>query len=1404
MINRQGFGSQSINGSRIGGVASAAITERHPVTGAVIITGPATAIGFVYTLDGGAEVYVDSPTLPYTIPTTVWASNVVVWVPSGRVNIVPAQAPAQPLSFPLNPSVWDGGEAASDLQTRHIHAKLRVPQQAGKQFGVYRGREAAGILSQLGIMSWNGVEYEWMSSVPAAAGSKNFTRLGIRDVGDTEWDQWITDPTDNREITISNVPAPPVFRWESTANGTIRAIFDSPITNNRAVTGGKWRRTLTGIWNTFTGIEILETTGWDDGIETDFQVRWTNANGDGGVTTAKVTSAAAVIKPQPPEIDYTIDGTGTHATIYFAGLELPDIVSVRYSINGGAPNVRAGAAPLTLSALSASQTIQFEWANSAGYSDPISVTIVASPNFYSPANWSVVDAQSPNGNIATLTLATLDAQADFTYLYSEWSNDEGTTWNLYTSPNINAGPPNVQVPIIVRPIYDRGPGVASAVKNVTPTYQAIVTDFALINRGIYNSGNSGRSSWTAVIPAHEAGYRLEIVASFKEPISAVSIVEAGWTATRISGSGKTVIAMWRFSKIAATNAETLNFTTPVATQGVLHSFAADGVRSVLATAGVDSGGSGVNLNVADLAFGANEKAVCVLFLANTGSGAAQTGGPDGTWTNFLQHTSSTNSNGVRQASTWKQTQATHEDPAQWGAAVTQGTAFMLAFLPINSVPPVTNVAVSVSATNIAQGDPITWIAQADGRAPKTYQLTVDGQMHENTTGIFTLTPSSAASAWTVHAFNAAGSANATGTITVANNMAIAIDPATIYRVTFNAASVPHDVTAASYVLEYGLATGGAALYTFEQVSPNMVVTFPGNNAYRIRVRAKTAGGVLGSWSEYVYYAPWTVGQISWPIQNALEVRISPLSSAAPLEIRPVVGRQVRMHEPQPKMFTEIFESNTYYLNGIMYNPSARTGRGPQGWDNRQGGLNNLNLAPDGYFSLSLLHQAWPQYCGIGDTFSKVVSKPTSEMGTGSQNYRRGLTLQHHGVVIMAALSTDSPMQSAPSLIKPNDWAPDNINLPGWSDLVGQITSRRLATAGMEIYSVDEMYAKMQRFNPTMMLMRGGTYWKDSPETHTPFNSNPSWAGGNYYMYQMDDMVGCTLLSDLVDNDWKVQMLGAYVLRGINSDFRNNPMRVGAGINQALLLPLALSRIARGQDFLDGVTTQYENIPIAYGYWNSTNLTYLQPHNTSSLPPFARRRTLVAINADQPNNAGHSIELSWGATGDRKQRFRQLELVREATGEVRTVAGYGDGDASEAEATRTFGTVGFFSTPLNIGEYFYMRIPPSAMGGFQVGEAYWSYGFVQTMPPDHAWSVFNPAPNMSYRSINEPQGKLMLFHALNAWPNVPGSMWNACKDYTVKSRTGTWPSATFKYGFTASANFVVDFWDAHAATLGVTL
>jgi len=801
-----------------------------------------------------------------------------------------------------------------------------------------------------------------------------------------------------------------------------------------------------------------------------------------------------------------------------------------------------------------------------------------------------------------------------------------------------------------------------------------------------------------------------------------------------------------------------------------------------------------------ITFADTEKAVGIVFYAQRAEETAPTAAPSG-WGTAVETTTQATSAGIRFAYSTLNSEATSINAPAWTGNARRITTATIAFLPTAGVPPVTAVTVGVSATSVAAGETVTWTAEADGRVPVTYELTCDGVTTDNTTGVFTRTPTAGTQAWTLTATNASGTASASGSVTVEERLVFTPNTADLFEIEVDASSV---VTGASYDLEWQTAAGGTAT-TVTQTSPTFTINFPASEAYRFRVRADG-----GAWSIYGYYAVQEVGVVTYGAENVQAVQISPLSAQAPVEMVPVTGKLVKLFEVQPPVATEVWGEVTHYLNGVMVNPSAFSGRGPQGWDSRKGDGGAIGGLLAG-FDAALINTTWPAALSIGDTVAKAVSRPSALIPVyNSQGTRFGMIDQHSGLVVTDALSTSSPMQAAPAIIKHDTWTPGSVSLPGYADMAAIVTSTNLSTSGMSPPSATDLGDKVLRFDPSGKVLRGGFWQNDDNEPLQPYRSAFGSLITNYYAYKADAVALAGMFSDAYSSDLNIAMLQQFILRGLQWDHPNNDARVGAGISQNYLAAGALAKIAQGVDFLEYATTQRENAPFMYGFWDATTLDYLNPHNSLLRPTFSLRRQIRGVTSDA---SGHILEVDWNnnaKTGERKQRLAGLEVVLEAT-DTALLHRSPDYDKpqnilqipSGLSNRAVFYIDGFYDPAPAVDDWIYCRIPAAAMANFVEGEPFWMYdteGYGSEMVWD--WQSFNPNGDMSYRSKQEPHGALIALHALGAYPDIPGSAWDAMKQYTVKTMLPNWPgTGAMDYPFTAGG-FVGDFFTTHATTLGI--
>jgi hypothetical protein len=1325
--------------------------------------------------------------------------------------------PGLVFTLPISSGVWDAYEAPSDADTRHTYARLVIPRQPAYDFGPYRGPDPAGNLAQIGLMTWTGSYYEWLSTGQADFGSPVYNRLARRVASPVGAWEWITGAGDLKPFTASNKPDAPTGSWAALSTGVVRVTLDAWVGNGRTVTSAHYDIGAGSVSFTpaaASTVTVVDVSGLTDGVPTAATFTWTNANGTSDVLNMVLEAEGTEAAPLPPDVNYLINGTGTEATIY---LDTPEdftgsaISEFTYDIDGGTPVVVSGAGPLSLTSLAATQEFTVAWANAGGYSDPVTIDLIASPPTYDVGDWTLTDAVDPAGDVLLAEIVTpLTVPGTIVLLDTEYRVDGGAANTLAVSGEISTGTAEVEVGAQLRGLYNIGPGVWSDTKTATPTiFVPEPIQAAIRARGTGASSATSSTTHTFTNPAGaEIGDQVVFQIGFDGNPGTLTVASGtGWTLSTVHvGNNTDVSGLVAFKTLNGVG-DSLVLTSSASEQSGYLSWA-------LSTWGDDpirAWGTQVGSNVPNTPncdFGDTGPFIVVSGAFYSQSGTVQTSVsvPTG-YDNFRNQNSATNgSASVRVCSSEKEVVGSSEDPGAYGVSVPDAVLLTMAFPPATSILPVTTINVVASAEAVDNGESLTFTANADGNAPITYTLAIAGLADQvivaptNAPVVFTVTEPTGSYSGTLTAENPAGSAFDTVSFTVAERLVIVPDAANPFQIVIEADSVIGG-TPASYDLEWDLADASGALTEVTQAGPDFTVVFPASGAWRFRVRETG-----GAWSIYGYYAVQTVGGITYSAENVQAVQISPIALEAPVEMVPVTGKIPKVFEVQPPVATEIAGSVTHFLNGVMVDPSAFNGRGPEGWDSRTGGSAGLAALHDG-FDQALINTSWPVSLPIGGTISKALSRPTALLrnADGGQGVRYGSIDQHSGLIITDALSTASPLQAPSAIIKHGAWTPGSIDLPGYQDMVDIVTATTLSTAGMTVPSMSSLIQKVCRFNPTGKLLRFGLWSDNDNECFVPFDWSFGSSVTNYYAYSTDEIAYAALLSDALTSDEKIAILRYSIMRGVQQDFPGNDARTGAGISQDYMMPVALSRIARGESFLDfgeydpGVS-QRENMPWNYGFWDSTTVTYLAPHDSYSRPTFSLRRQINSITTD---GTGHTINVPFNVNsrqGERQQKFGRLMVVHEATGNK---VPHAIDSGQRGGPTTNLRTDGLFPVTPSPGDWVYMEIPTAAMGAFAEGEPYWMYDTEQDAPLNFRWQSFNPVPHMSYRNKQEPFGGMMLLEALGAYPNIPGSKWDAAKQYHLKAALPDWPTADFNYPFSAGT-FVGQFWAAHAATLGITL
>lgn len=656
------------------------------------------------------------------------------------------------------------------------------------------------------------------------------------------------------------------------------------------------------------------------------------------------------------------------------------------------------------------------------------------------------------------------------------------------------------------------------------------------------------------------------------------------------------------------------------------------------------------------------------------------------------------------------------------------------------------------------------------------------------------------------------------------------------QILVKAASVSHNVVANNYRVGYtriDVPTDEVIVNGVGNAS-DINVTLPSDGIYDIRVQAQNSTGTWGNWSSPERYFEKTINEITFSGRNAAQMAICAISDFGPLEVVPMSGKTVSVDEPLPPMSPEIFDGKQFYLNGVMRSPVATSGKDALAWDNRlisdgkdvdgKGDYDPGDTLPswyqrpqypDGKFDINKMWVKWPAPMPVDETLLKAKSNPFSDFPLTNfewkQGHRSGVLKQHAGLIVQNALSnkTKINLQAAPQLFKRVGRTPGNINLPGYAEMIDILTSMNLSTAPLgELPDKAGILERMSRFNPCLLVARGGTHNNDSHEVYSTFRRAYDFSQGNYYQYKLHSMAAHMLTTDQLTSDEKDDLLKNLIMDGLHSDWPERSWRLSAGIAQHHELPVILSRIARNQSFLDMTGTQKGNFLSMFFFWTEADLAKLSAHNNSSWPSFSRRRQVKEIVVPKPGdtwqNTGERFKVFWNGTlaaqgkyDERKQRFRGLEVVRESTGEILPFANVLSGGNYDPSKNALFGTDGKWSTPMAVDEWIYLRIPPQFTP--IIGDPLWQC----SVEGGVKWNAFNPTSEAAYRSINEPQGFLWLLHALGKYPNIPGSAWEACKKYTIKSREVGWPgTGYFRYNFTADGTYIRNMWSNYAATIGL--
>ncbi len=280
------------------------ISPTNPVSGqTVTITGivggfpaPTDFLAIGVTIDGVAATLSGTGlTRTFTATAGVASINAAVSNLFGMaadtlsISIVPSSS----LSIPISSGAWTAAEAAADTDTRKTYSVINIPYQGSNLIGVYSGPLAAGDLSQLGIATWNGTQYVWLSTNRRTRGAATYNRVGRILPGDVR--EWITASGDTKDFVASDVPDAVDFTYTPTSSGVSEITFGTRNWQRRTGTGGEYS-VNGGAWVPFSGFNTLAIGGLS-GSGDNISIRLVNANVDAthpaGVTTKNVASGVA-------------------------------------------------------------------------------------------------------------------------------------------------------------------------------------------------------------------------------------------------------------------------------------------------------------------------------------------------------------------------------------------------------------------------------------------------------------------------------------------------------------------------------------------------------------------------------------------------------------------------------------------------------------------------------------------------------------------------------------------------------------------------------------------------------------------------------------------------------------------------------------------------------------------------------------------------------------------------------------------------------------------------------------------------------------------------------------------------------------------------------------------------------
>lgn len=617
------------------------------------------------------------------------------------------------------------------------------------------------------------------------------------------------------------------------------------------------------------------------------------------------------------------------------------------------------------------------------------------------------------------------------------------------------------------------------------------------------------------------------------------------------------------------------------------------------------------------------------------------------------------------------------------------------------------------------------------------------------------------------------------------------------------------VSGSMRIRPYGATTGG----TITTGTGSVAGVLPGDGVWHVAI--DTGSGYGAPVSIFAQKVHGGLGQ--WYGRNAKSISIAPMSNGSQIVPVPEDGKDGIMFEIEPKAK----QVNGQWLHGVMKNKYATTGIGLPGhaFDSRE--LVNNTIRTVEAFRLSDMHTTWPDTFKAGDVYTKVISKEQSEFPSLTQGIFRDGIVNH----LMGATAHAAPLvanQLAGQLFKGPSFSQAAVNLPGYAALLSKIQALQLPCTISQTH-LDYIYDKMiNQGNWQYSILRGGQYWKDTHETVTPYKHTypPGSTTGNYYTFQLYEAAVMVLMSDRWTNAQKKNVLDALIFTGQHSDTPGMRARLSAGMGQTHELPVALKRLAEGRRFEDMTLPESQGGQwgakyAAYFKWTADMMPMLDRHTNNSWPIFSREREVVAVSASGGNARFHMTWFTAIGAGygdkDTKQRFAGLEVVRVSTGEALPYDASLDGDIDSKVWTTINGkqcvqrgVIGNFSTPLQVGEKIYMRIPASKKPF--VGMADWMYAAEERVV-NNLWTYYNATPAQSYRDQAVAYGFAALLNKLGEIPRT--SPYRALVEYVIRTNNAGaanngWCNEYPRPHFVGEGGWIGTFFSANKVALGLTM